>query len=177
MIIYFLRHANAGQHKVNPLQDDKRPLDAEGIQQCTIIGRVLAAMDVQVDAIISSPLKRATQTASLVGNEIGHDSKLQTSAALKPNASFDSFRQLLNKYTSVESIMVVGHNPSMNHFLSLMLSAGSSDDVSDLKKGAVARVDVSGNRTAILKWCITPKIVRAIQDATPTNSRPKTDLK
>jgi|SRR5581483_10281154 len=177
MILYFLRHASAGQHKANPLQDDKRPLDAQGIQQCTEMGRVLAAMDVQVDAIISSPLKRATQTASLVGNEIGHDSKLQTSAALRPNASFDSFRQLLTKYSALEAIMVVGHNPSMNQFLSLLLSGGTSDDVSDLKKGAAARVDVSGNRSAILKWCITPKIVRAIYDASATSSRPNTERK
>jgi phosphohistidine phosphatase len=177
MIVYFLRHANAGQHKANPLQDDKRPLDAQGIRQSTEIGRVLAAMDVQVDAIISSPLKRATQTASLVGNEIGHDSKLQTSAALRPNATFDSFRQLLAKYSGMEAILVVGHNPSMNQFLSLLLSGGNSDDVSDLKKGAVARIDISGNRSAILKWCITPKIVRAVHDASATSSRPKTDLK
>jgi phosphohistidine phosphatase len=177
MIVYFLRHASAGTHKANPIQDEKRPLDPSGIQQSTEMGRVLAAMDVQVDALISSPLKRATQTASLVGNEIGHDSKLQTSAALRPNASFDAFRQLLTKYSAHEAIMVVGHNPSMNQFLSLLLSSGSSDDVFDLKKGAVARVDVSGNRSAILKWCITPKIVRAIYDASATNSRPKTDLK
>lgn len=177
MIVYFLRHANAGTHKANPLQDDKRPLDALGIQQSTEMGRVLAAMDVQVDALISSPLKRATQTASLVGNEIGHDSKLQTSAALRPNATFDSFRQLLTKYAALEAIMVVGHNPSMNQFVSLLLSGGTSNDVADLKKGAVARIDVSGNRSAILKWCITPKMVRAIYDANATSSRPKTDLK
>ena len=34
-------------------------------------------MDVQVDVIISSPLKRAAQTASLVGNEMGYEGKLQ----------------------------------------------------------------------------------------------------
>jgi phosphohistidine phosphatase len=177
MIVYFLRHASAGQQKANPLQDDKRPLDAEGIRQSTEMGRVLAGMDVQVDAIISSPLKRATQTASLVGNEIGYDAKLQTSAALRPNASFDSFRQLLTKYAALEAIMVVGHNPSMNQFLSLLLSAGTSDDVADLKKGAVARVDISGNRSAIVKWCITPKIVRSIYDTCASSSRPKTDRK
>ena len=76
MIIYFLRHASAGQKKSNAAQDEKRPLDKEGIEQCRYMGRVLANMDVQVDAIISSPFKRATQTASLVGNELGYDSKI-----------------------------------------------------------------------------------------------------
>jgi len=65
----------------------------------------------------------------------------------------------------------------MNQFLSLLLSAGTSDDVADLKKGAVARVDISGNRSAIVKWCITPKIVRSIYDTCASSSRPKTDRK
>ena len=71
MIVYFVRHASAGHHLANPVQDEKRPLDDEGIEQCTQVGRALAAMDVRVDAVISSPLKRATQTASLVANELG----------------------------------------------------------------------------------------------------------
>ena len=71
MILYFLRHASAGEHFANPKKDEKRALDKEGIEQCGYIGRALAALDVQVDAIVSSPLKRCTQTASLVGNEIG----------------------------------------------------------------------------------------------------------
>ena len=68
MILYFLRHANAGKPLANPKKDEKRALDKEGIEQCGTVGRALAALDVQVDAIISSPLKRAAQTASLVGN-------------------------------------------------------------------------------------------------------------
>ena len=51
--------------------------------------RALAAMDVQVDTIISSPLKRST-TAVLVGNEIGHEGKLVMDAALRPSASFSA---------------------------------------------------------------------------------------
>jgi phosphohistidine phosphatase len=50
----------------NPKKDEKRGLDKEGIEQCGYVGRALAALNVQVETIISSPLKRATQTASLV---------------------------------------------------------------------------------------------------------------
>ena len=67
MILYFLRHASAGEHLATPKKDEKRALDQEGIEQCGYVGRALAALDVQVDAIVSSPLKRAAQTASLVG--------------------------------------------------------------------------------------------------------------
>lgn len=174
MIIYFLRHASAGQSKPNAAQDAKRPLDKEGIDQCGYIGRALASLDVQVDVIVSSPLKRATQTASLVANEIGHDGKLVLSPALDKNGNMDSFRQLLDSHSKQDAIMVVGHNPNLSQFLSLLVSGGSSDRGVELKKGAVARVDWGSRKPALLIWCITPKVVRTVYDSAATSSRPNT---
>ena len=87
MILYFLRHASAGEHLVIPKKDEKRALDREGIDQCGYVGRALAALQVQVDVIVSSPLKRCTQTASLIGNELGYEGKLLIDAGLRPEAS------------------------------------------------------------------------------------------
>src|SRR5215467_283906 len=98
MIIYFLRHANAGQHLSNPIKDAKRALDKEGIEQCGLMGRALTALDVQIDVIISSPLKRSAQTASLVGNELSYEGKLQLEEGLRPAASYAEFRKMLEKY-------------------------------------------------------------------------------
>src|ERR1700730_14297395 len=117
MIIYFLRHASAGESMMNPKKDEKRALDQTGIEQCGYVGRALAALDVHVDVIISSPLKRATQTASLVGNEMGYEGKLVLDDALKPGASFDDFRRLVDKQAKREAVMVVGHNPNLSEFL------------------------------------------------------------
>src|SRR5260370_33681466 len=112
MILYFLRHASAGEHFANPKKDEKRALDKEGIEQCGYIGRALAALEVQVDAIVSSPLKRCTQTASLVGNELGYEGKLQIDPGLRPEAGRADFRKPLGKYARPEGIRVVGHNPN-----------------------------------------------------------------
>lgn len=177
MILYVLRHASAGQSKADPKADAKRSLDKEGILQCGEIGRALAALDVQVDAIISSPLKRASQTASLVANEIGFDSKIIFSPVLDKGGTFEGFRELLNKHARQDAIMVVGHNPGLSQFLSLLLSAGSNDKSISLKKGAVARVEMNSRKPADLNWSITPKIVRAIQDSLAAKSRPKTSRK
>ena len=173
MILYLLRHASAGHHVANPAQDEKRPLDPQGIEQCTQMGRALNALDVHVDAVISSPLKRATQTASLVANEIGFDGKLQLTPALRPSAQIEAFRELLDKHAKLEAVLVVGHNPSLSQFLSLLISEGASDSSADLKKGAIARVDISG-RMGILKWVLTPKIVQTLSVTTAKSSRPKT---
>jgi phosphohistidine phosphatase len=130
-------------------------------------------LDVHVDAVISSPLKRATQTASLVANEIGFDGKLQRTPALRPDAQMEAFRELLDGNTKLEAVVVVGHNPSLSRFLSLLISEGASESSAELKKCAVARVDVSGG-IGMLKWILTPKMVQALSPGSGSNSRPKT---
>jgi len=156
MIIYFLRHASAGERMSNPKKDEKRPLDKTGIEQCGYVGRALTALDVQVDVIFSSPLKRATQTASLVGNEMGYEGKLQLTEALRPEASFADFRKLLDKYAKYESIMVVGHNPNLSEFLGRAISENGCEATVDLKKAGVARVEMERN-SGVMQWCLTPK--------------------
>jgi|SRR5689334_5477015 len=176
MIVYFLRHANAGEHLNNPKRDEKRPLDKAGIEQCGYVGRALAALDIQVEAVISSPLKRAAQTASLVANEMGFEGKIQFDDSLKPDASFGDFRRLLGKNPRYDNIMVVGHNPSLSEFLSRCVSDDGCEAGIDLKKGAVARVEVSRNG-GTLHWCMTPKLLRSLHDASVESSRPKTSRK
>ena len=178
MIIYFVRHASAGEHLTNPKKDEKRPLDAEGIEQCGFVGRALAALNVQPDVIISSPLKRATQTASLIGNEIGYEAKLSLEAAMKPEGSFTDFRRMLEKYSKHEAIMVVGHNPSITDFLAKMIAKSGCEALIDFKKGAVARVETE-RRAATLNWFFTPKLAREIQAAAANaeKSKPKTSRK
>lgn len=179
MIIYFVRHASAGEHIVNPRKDEKRPLDSDGIEQCGQIGRALAACNTQADVIISSPLKRATQTASLVGNEIGYEGKLQLEPAMRPEGSFADFRRMLEKYAKYEAIMVVGHNPSITEFLARIVNKSGAEALIDFKKGAVARVETTRN-AAVLNWFFPPKIARSIQAAAAAaaeKSHPKTSRK
>ena len=179
MIIYFVRHASAGQHLTNPKKDEKRPLDADGIQQCGAMGRALAALIALPDLIISSPLKRATQTASLIGNELGYEGKLLLEQALRPESSFADFRRMLDKYSKHEAIMVVGHNPSISEFLARIIGKAGCEAQVDFKKGAVARVETV-RHTATMNWFFTPKIARELQAAgaaAAEKSMPKTSRK
>lgn len=176
MIIYFLRHASAGEPFANPKKDEKRALDKEGIEQCGMVGRTLAALDVQVDVIISSPLKRAAQTASLVGNELSYEGKLQFENPLRPGAPYTDFHRMLEKYARQESIMVVGHNPNLSEFLGRVVSEPGCEANIELKKGAVAKVDLSRN-SAVLQWCLTPRVLRGVYAVAAESSRPKTSRK
>ncbi len=176
MVLYFLRHASAGEHLSNPKKDEKRALDKTGIEQCGEVGRALAALDVQVDIILSSPLKRSAQTASLVGNELSYEGKLFLEDGLRPASTFADFRKMLEKYAKFETVMVVGHNPNLSEFLGRSISASGCEASVELKKGAVARVEMNRNSGSLL-WCITPKVLRSVYAVAAESSRPKTSRK
>ncbi len=176
MFLYFLRHASAGQSLVSPKKDEKRGLDKDGIEQCGYIGRALAALGVQAEIIVSSPLKRAAQTAALVGNEMGHEGKLVMENALRPQAGFADFQKMLEKYARQESILLVGHNPNLSEFLGHLICDSGREAVVELKKGAVAKVEMRRNAGS-LSWCITPRILRTLHAAATESSRPKTSRK
>lgn len=172
MEIYFLRHANAGEPKLNRAKDEQRALDKLGIEQCHIVGRALAALKIEVDAVVSSPLVRAHQTAEIVAEELGQKDSIVVDDALRPEASYEQFEELLARHKDKDAIMVVGHNPSQTEFLNRLLT-GDDREAIDFKKGAIARVGAEAGKPAVLKWLMPPKVVKAIQ-ASARSSRPKT---
>jgi len=175
MNLYLMRHANAGIRRGNPALDDKRSLIKEGKEQCVLMARVLAALKVQVDVIVSSPLKRALQTAQFVGTELGYDAKVETSPALGPDADYADFQQMLAKYGGYDGVLAVGHNPNVFQFLGRLVT-GNGGAAIRMRKGSVARVDLD-RHPPLLQWLIDPRSARAIYASVQKSSRPKTSKK
>jgi phosphohistidine phosphatase len=176
MIVYFLRHVSAGQHKVSPKQDEERPIDKIGERQSRDVGRALAALEVEVDAIVSSPLTRAIQTAELVAKQFRHSKKIVINEAMRPEASYDQFHDLLSQYSKSKAIMVVGHNPSITEFFIHLLTGDEKCHCIEFKKGAAAKVDVQEGK-AKLQWLFTPRMASKFQAGSAKSSRPKTSRK
>jgi len=176
MIVYFLRHASAGQPKITPKQDEKRPIDKVGEQQCHDVGQALVALGVEVDTIISSPLTRAVQTAELAVKELGYKDRIEISDAMRPEASYDQFHDLLEHHRNSKAIMVVGHNPSITEFLLRLVTGSDHSECIDFKKGAVAKVEVEEGK-GVLNWLFTPKMASKLQATSARSSRPKTSRK
>ena len=186
MNLFILRHASAGTSRTNPLIDKKRPLDKEGKRHCLQLATILNALNIQFDLIVSSPLKRSLQTASLVGTETGYESEIKHSDALVPTASFEEFKALLQtvaqEHPDKENILVVGHNPNLAGFLGSLLAAPGTNVVPRirLRKGSIARVTflrgpIAG--TATLQGLLDPRIVRAVYVTSTKGSRRKTSKK
>lgn len=175
MNLYILRHASAGTRRENPLLDVKRPLDKEGKQQCILVGSYLTALNVQFDLIASSPLKRALQTASLVGTEVGYDAKIQVTEALSPGATIATFQQFMASLAKYENVLVVGHSPNLPEFLGALIVSPGRANIR-MRKGAIARVDCT-RRPGVLNWLVDPRILRGVYTDVTKRSRRKTSRK
>jgi phosphohistidine phosphatase len=175
MNLYLMRHANAGLSRENPVFDAKRALIKEGKEQCILMARTLNALKVQVDVIVSSPLKRALQTAQLVGTEMGYDAKVEISPALGLDADYGDFQQMLAKYVEYDGILAVGHNPNLFQFLGRLIT-GNGGAAIRMRKGSVARIDLD-KHPPLLQWLIDPRSARAIYASVQKSSRPNTSRK
>jgi len=175
MVLYLMRHANAGVFRGNPVLDAKRGLVKEGKEQCMLIAHVLSALKVQIDLIVSSPLKRCLQTAQLVGTELGYDAKVEISPALAPDAGFADFQALMAEYADRDGVLAVGHNPNVFQFLGRLIT-GDGGAAIRMRKGSIARVDMDRHPPR-LQWLIDPRTARLIYASVTKSSRPKTSRK
>ena len=175
MNLYLMRHANAGVPRESPKLDAKRGLIAEGKEQCMLMGRLLGTLRVQPDVIVSSPLKRALQTAQFVGNELGYENKVEISPALDLTATYADFQKLINKYADRADVMFVGHNPNLFQFLGRLITGNGGAGVR-MRKGSVVRIDMD-KHPPLLQWLIDPRMARWIYASVAKSSRSKTSRK
>jgi phosphohistidine phosphatase len=175
MNLYLMRHANAGLGRENPLLDAKRGLIKEGKEQCMLMARVLSALKVQIDVIVSSPLKRALQTAQFVGTELGYDAKVLVDKSLALNGDYADFQALVAKHAGREGVLVVGHNPNMFHFLGRMVTGNGGASIR-VRKGSIACVNMDQHPPR-LQWLLDPRLCRMLYASVGKSSRPKTSRK
>ena len=160
MDVYVLRHGVADERDYRKYPDDDlRPLIPEGIDKLTRQAKGLKAAGLSLDLVISSPLVRAVQTAEVIMAGLEIASELAYSEALVPEAHpYLLLEELANKHSGVERVMVVGHEPHMSSFVSMVVS-GDQGGFIHLKKGALCKLRIprlDGVKSGWLEWLMTP---------------------
>jgi phosphohistidine phosphatase len=166
MELYFIRHAIAEPlGEGNDFLDERRRLTAEGRERMHQAALGLRALGVEFDLVLTSPLARAVETALIIGEVFEMDRGLiEQVAALRPEATPTSIFTVIKKQSGVESIALVGHQPSLGQEISRIV-CGYADASIQLKKGGVCSVKVTETVPTIrgsLEWLLTPKQLRMI---------------
>jgi len=163
MIIYIFRHGTAvdvGEEGVKC--DADRMLSAEGRKKTASAARGAAACDCAPERIFSSPLIRARETAEIVAHELDM-SGIRIVEELAPELDLDATMAWL-RGLSYESVMLVGHLPSLAELASLMISDGPDLDIM-LKKASLCRISFPGKARqaqGTLEWLIQPSALRRL---------------
>jgi phosphohistidine phosphatase len=157
MELYLLRHAHAGDPGAWEGPDERRPLSDKGEKQADRLGRFLAGIGFQADAIISSPKLRAAQTATLVAERLGLP--VGEDPRLAGELSIGTLDAVLRDAGDPVRPVVVGHDPDFTELVALLCDAARVP----MRKGALARIDVSrplepGGGT--LRWLVPPDLLR-----------------
>ncbi len=139
MELYFLRHGLAGERSEWQGDDDYRPLTEEGKAQTAREAAGLAKLGFVPDAILTSPLVRARQTADIVARELGIAARLATDERLGPGFGRKELRQIVSEHKAGEKLMLVGHEPDFSDVVGRLI--GDANVV--LKKGGLAIVELT----------------------------------
>jgi phosphohistidine phosphatase len=159
MEIYILRHGIA-EDSAGGQSDASRRLTPAGEKK---LRRVLAgARDagLKPDLILTSPYVRAVQTAEIAKAELGFkDDLLQTESLVPYSNPFEVWDEIRG-HADAKQILVAGHNPLLSSLVCFLI--GAAGHAIDLKKSALARVDVytpAPQPRGTLVWLLTPRSV------------------
>jgi phosphohistidine phosphatase len=154
--LYLLRHADAGDPATWRGDDSDRPLSGKGRRQARWMGRWLATQRKLPDVIVTSPKVRAAQTAVLATE--GSDLKLIVDERLASGAGLEDVVAIIQEHApKARRVMLVGHDPDFSEMASELTGASIA-----IKKGAVARIDVSGPvrpGAGTLRWLVPAEAV------------------
>lgn len=120
MQLYLMQHGACLTKEL----DKSQPLSPVGKDQVATSAQAIRKMGLWFDAIISSPKKRAVQTAEEVAAEIGFEAGyMQSTEAFKAMASPRDGLEYLRGMTQMNKVFIAGHMPNINNLASRLLGA------------------------------------------------------
>ena len=165
MIVYLLRHGIAENHAASGLDSD-RALTGEGFEKLRIVLRVAAGASVRPDVILTSPYRRAMETAAVARDVLKTKEQIVQCSALTPESSPQSAWNEIRNWSGEEEVLIASHEPLVSSLLSYLL--GVTEHIHDFKKAGLAKVQMdrlSAQPAGTLLWLLTPALAHAIAAA------------
>ena len=174
MNLYILRHAIAADKAEWKGSDSDRPLTKVGIKKMRKAAKGMRRLGLKIDWILTSPYRRAYDTAMIAAKELKLKDKLKISKSLAVDGDPKTLvRRLALGFLSRESVLLVGHEPYLSQLIGVLIwglsprpqDTGGSHSSIELDKGGLAKLSADSltyDKCATLEWLLTSKILKKL---------------
>jgi len=157
MTVYLLRHGIA-ENSASTGRDEDRELTSEGRDKLGVLLQRAAKSGVKPDTILTSPYKRALQTAKLAAKALGGPDPEETDV-LVPHSSPRAVWNEIRAHHEAGELLLAGHEPLFSQTVSFLLDAPAMKV--DFKKGGLVAIEfenVRGEPRGTLRWMLIPRL-------------------
>ncbi|MBV8881622.1 MAG: histidine phosphatase family protein [Planctomycetaceae bacterium] len=162
MNVGFFRHGPAVVRGTEGVAEADRPLTPEGRKKTLQAAKGLRELDLGFDAIYTSPLPRALQTAEIVAGAL----RLPPATVLDGLSPGGSPRRLLAglRDLEAETPLLVGHEPLLSSTVLLAMGGAGSGSL-ELKKAGLALLELdvaAAHPKGLLKLLLSGRALRML---------------
>jgi phosphohistidine phosphatase len=169
--LYLLRHGDAGKRMAVAAGGNTGdvPLTTVGREEIAIIARSVKTLNLRFSAIVTSPLKRAVQTAKIIAKVLAIENRISVWNDLVPEGNRSKIYNKLNQYTRDSSVLMIGHEPYLSNIMyDLIFQKNRVNQLGriSLKKAGLAKIRVislTPNVSGELRWLLTPRILKLLE--------------
>jgi phosphohistidine phosphatase len=156
MFLYVFRHADAVSDAAT---DDERPLSEKGMTQVKRVAKFCASNELLPAVILTSPLRRAQETAILFSVETRVKRILSVEFLRSGMTPEKAIRELAG-YQEFASVMIVGHEPDFSALVASLLGVQDREQI-HLRKASLTAIDLPDVKEArgILEFSIPVKLM------------------
>jgi phosphohistidine phosphatase len=153
MDFYFFRHGVAVSKGEWEGDDSQRPLTEQGREEVAKMAGFLARLAPAIDAMVTSPYLRASETAEIAAQHLNLQDKVVRDERLQPGFDGDQLAKLLKEFPEAAALVIVGHEPDFTTTIR-QLTGGRVV----LKKGGIAYVQTADSslKKGVLGWLVQP---------------------
>ena len=122
-LLYLLRHAKSSWSDAG-LPDPERPLAPRGRRATTKLARHLRRENIQPELVLCSPAQRTVETFERIASAFGSGVTLVVDDEVYGASAEVLVERLQEVPEAVSSVMVIGHNPSLQSLAILLVGDG-----------------------------------------------------
>ncbi len=141
------------------LRDADRALTAEGKKKLRQLFKVALEAEARPTLILSSPYRRARQTADLASKQLEYGGEVLETSALTPDKRPAEVWEEVRVHRDEPRLLLVSHEPLISALAGFLLNSPTL--TVDFKKGAMMRIDLEAASAAprgVLKWYLTSRL-------------------